>query len=114
MLQRAALVEAIGHRERLAVIGNRNVFQPGLFRRSGHGRHGVFPVGLGRVDVQIAAQVGAIDEPGQPPGMGRFDFAASFAQLRRNPRENERRVNASSSAPATRSLLDVNSRIRSM
>ena len=53
-----------------------------------------FAVGLGRVDVQIAAQVGAIDELRQPPRSGRFDFAASFAQLRRNPCETERRVDA--------------------
>ena len=52
----------------------------------------VLAVGFGGVHVQVAAQVGAIDQPGQRSRRGRFDLAARLAQLRRNPVEAERGV----------------------
>ena len=45
----------------------------------------ILSVGLRRVHVQIAAQVGAIDQARQLVGLGRLDFAPHLTQLRRDP-----------------------------
>ena len=52
-----AFVEPVGHRQRLAVIGDRDVFEAGVARREHHRLEVVLAVGLGRVHVQVAAQV---------------------------------------------------------
>ena len=88
----AALVEAVGHRQRLAVIGDRDVLQPRVARRGGHRPDVVLPVRLGGVHVEIAAQIGELDQTGQARGGGRVDLAAHFAQFGRHPLEAERRV----------------------
>ena len=55
--ERARLVEAVGHRQRLAVIGDRDVLEPGRPRRQRH-RLGVgAAVGRRGVHVQVAAEV---------------------------------------------------------
>ena len=46
----------------------------------------VLAVGLGGVHVQVAAQIGALDQARQRVRCGRLDLAAHLAQLRRNPR----------------------------
>ena len=57
VLERPRLVEAVGHRERLAVIGDGDVLEPGVARRARH-RLGVgAAVGRGRVHVEVAAQI---------------------------------------------------------
>ncbi len=62
--ERAGLVEPVGHRQRLAVIGNGDVLEPGVARGQDHRLEVVLPVGLGRVHVQVAAQIGGLDERG--------------------------------------------------
>ena len=57
-----------------------------------HRRDRVPAVGLGRVHVQIAAEIGAIDEAGQLTGGRGLDLAARLAKLRRNPGQPERFV----------------------
>ena len=43
MRERARLVEAVGHRQRLAVIGDRDVFEPGVARGQRHGSTSSLP-----------------------------------------------------------------------
>ena len=86
------LVEAVRHRERLAVIGNRQVLQPGLARRERHRLDVFAAVGLGGVRVNVAADVLERDEVRQRAPLGRVDLAAPLAQLGRNLRQTERVV----------------------
>ena len=58
MGQRAGFVEPVGHRQRLAVIGDGDVLESGVARREHHRLEVVLAVRLGRVHVQVAAQVG--------------------------------------------------------
>ena len=90
--ERAALVEAVGHGERLAVIGDRDVFEPRLPRRHRHRPDVVLAVRLGGVHVEVAAEIGALDQAGQRARRGGVDLAAHLAQLRRHPVEAERGV----------------------
>ena len=90
----AALVEAVGHRQRLAVIGDRQVFQSGRARRVGHGLEIVLAVGGVGVAVQIAAKVLTCDQGGQGLLRCGFDLAAVLPQFRRDPRQAERAVDA--------------------
>jgi hypothetical protein len=46
------------------------------------------------VHVQVAADVGQLHQFGQPAFLGGFDFTRVFAQLRRNPGQAERFVDA--------------------
>ena len=71
----AVFVQAVRHRQRLAVIGDRDVLEPSFPRRFRHRPEVVFPVGFRGVHVEIAAQVGPIDKPRQPFGQRRLDFA---------------------------------------
>ena len=57
VLERAALVEAVGHRQRLTVIGDGDVLVSHAVRGRGHRLEIVLAVGRGRVHVQIAAQI---------------------------------------------------------
>ena len=70
------LVEAIRHGQRLTVIGDREILEPGRARRFGHRSDIVPAVGLARVAVQIAAEVGTLDQPRQRVRFGRLDLAA--------------------------------------
>ena len=57
-----ALVEAVGHRQRLAVVGDRDVLEAGARAPPPpSSRDVVAAVGLGGVHVQVAAQVAALD-----------------------------------------------------
>ena len=94
MLQRARLVEAVGHGQRAAVIGDGDVLEAGVARRPRH-RPGVgAAVGGRRVHVQVAAHVLEGDEPRQRAGFGGLDLAAILAQFRRDERQPERLVDA--------------------
>ena len=66
--------------------------EPCVPRRLRHRARGVLAVGLGRVHVQVAAQIAAFDEVGQLASRRGLDLAAPFAQLGRNPGEPERLV----------------------
>ncbi len=94
MLERAPFVEAVGHGQRLAVIGNRDVAATGCASGEDHGLELVLPVGGGRVHVEVAAQVAVSNERRQRAFRGRRDLAAVFAKFWRNPRETERLVHA--------------------
>ena len=100
-----ALVEAVGHRQRLAVIGDRDVLEPGVARRLRHrprrrpcrrfrscacaGRH--------------ADRASSIRR-GSACASRRLDLAAVLAQLRRHPRRGRApRRCPPRVAPATRS-----------
>ena len=64
MLERAAFVQAVGHRQRLAVIGDGDVLQAQFPRRFPQRPHVVAPVGFGAVHVQVATQIRAVDQAG--------------------------------------------------
>ena len=87
------LVEAVRHRERLAVIGNGQVLQPRVARRHRHRLDVFAAVGFGRVRVNVAANVFERDEVRQRALFGGFDLAAPFAQLGRDLRQTEGVVN---------------------
>ena len=57
LLQRSALVEAVGHGQRLAVVGDRQVLEAGGARRSRHRLEVFLAVGGIGVAVQVATQV---------------------------------------------------------
>ncbi len=86
------LVEAVRHRERLAVIGDRQVFQSCLSRRERHRLDVVAAVGFGRVGVDVAADVLEPDQLRQRAPFGRLELAAPLAKLGRNLRETQRVV----------------------
>ena len=90
--QRARLVEAVGHRQRLAVVGDGDVLEPRAAAAAGHLLERVAAVGLGRVHVQVAAEVAARQQPRQRAAPRPLDLAAVLAQLRRHPRQAERLV----------------------
>ena len=90
----ATLVEAVGHGQRLAVVGDGQIGQAGLARRQRHRANRVLAVGRGRVAVEVAAQVVAFHQQRQPPVARGLEFAALLAQFGRNPRQAERFVDA--------------------
>ena len=77
--QRPSLVEPIGHRQRLAVVGDGDVLEARVACRGRHRAQLVLPVAFGRVRVQVAAQIAPIDEMWQGVRLGRLDLAAEFA-----------------------------------
>ena len=87
MLQHTTLIQSVGHRHRLAVVGDRNVSMASFLRGRGHGLEIVAAVGRGRVHVQVAAQVGERNQAGKAAWLGRLDFAVMFAQFRLDPGE---------------------------
>ena len=93
VLERAPLVQAVGHRQRLAVVGDGDVLQAGVPRRRCHRSEIVFAVGLCGVHVQIAAQIRTFDETRKRARLRRLDLAAELAKLRRDPFESKRGVN---------------------
>ena len=94
VLERADLVEAVGHREGLAVIGDRDVLEPGGPGRQRH-RLGVgAAVGRGGVHVQVAAEILPLDQPRERPCLGGGNLPAVLPQLGRHERETERLVDA--------------------
>ncbi len=92
MRQRAPFVEAVGHRERLAVIGDRDVLESGVARGGRHRADVILAVGFRRVHVQIAAQIGALDQARQHMKGGGIDFALHLTHFGRHPVESQRRV----------------------
>ena len=74
------------------MIGDGDVLEPRLARRRGHRPDVVLAVGFGAVHVEVAAQIGEIDEPRERAGRGGVELAAHLAQLGRNPVEAERGV----------------------
>jgi hypothetical protein len=79
--------EAAGNANRLRVIGDGHVLIAARAARLDHLRQVVFPVRVGRVDLQIAADVGQLDERRETARLRRLDLAARFPDLRRDPRQ---------------------------
>ena len=71
-----------GDRERLGVVGQDLVGVAAPPGGLGHDLDREVAVGPVRVAVQVAAQVGEVDQVGQPAGQRRLDLAAVLAQLR--------------------------------
>ena len=87
---RAVFVEAVGHRQRFAVVGDRQVAEAGVAGSNRH-RFDIFAaVGFGRVRMDISADVGERNQIGKGAPLGCLDFAAPFSQLGRNLRKAER------------------------
>ena len=92
VFERPPLVEAVGHRQRLRVVGDRDVLVAAPVRLGRHRLQRVAAVGGGGVHVQVAAEVGRRDQLRQAARLGRVDLALVLAQLRGNPRQAERVV----------------------
>ncbi len=84
-VDRSFLIETIRHRQSLGMIGNSDVFVAQRARRFGHLFQRRAAIGLGGMHVQIAANVGKLDQLGQAASERSLDFAAILAQLGRNP-----------------------------
>ena len=104
--ERAALVEAVGHRQRLAVIGDGDVLQPGLARRHRH-RPRCRPCRRSRWCACAGRRADRRDRSrrGSRTRGGGLDLAAHLAQLRRNPVEAERRVDVLLALAGDRGLV---------
>ena len=91
----ARFVEAVGHRERLGVVGDRDVLVAALARgrrpslRASRGRRSRSCACGGRRGCGCSST-----SSGRRPSSGGFDLAAVLAQLGRNPRQAERLVDA--------------------
>ena len=107
MLERAMLVEPVGHRERLAVIGDGDVLQsPAARAARAIVSTSARPSVAVRVHVEVAAEIGTLDQPRQRSGLGRLDLAAVLPQFRRHERQPQRGIDVpSSSSPATRDVV---------
>ena len=85
VLERAPLVEAVGHGQRLAVIGDGDVLVSQPVRGRGHRLEIVLAVGRGRVHVQVAAQIRDGHEPRQRAGDARPRFRRDSRAARARP-----------------------------
>ena len=86
------VVESVGERQILRVVGDGDVLVPTLFRRLGHLLNGAFAVGFNRVHMHFAVNVFYGDKLRQLVLGGEIDFAAVLAHLRRNAVELQRPV----------------------
>lgn len=84
-----ARVEAMGHGDAPAMVGERDILVTELVRRLDHGLDGRGAVGPVGMDMKIAAQVRQGHEVGQLVGLGQRDLAAVLAQLRRDEGESQ-------------------------
>ena len=91
---RARFVEPVGHRQRLGMVGDGDVLEPTLASRGDHGLQVVAAVRLGRMHVQVATKLSALDQCRQLPFDGGFNFAPILTQLRRHPGEAKGFVDA--------------------
>ena len=89
MLKSALVVEAVGHGQVFGVVGDGDVAVTHGEGGLGHFADGVVTVGGGSVHVQVAADVGCVDQPGQGVTGCRLDFSEVLAQLGGNPIHTE-------------------------
>ena len=90
----AFLIQAEGHGEGFGMIGDGDVFVAALARGFGHFFERGAAVGLGGVHVHVAADLAQFDQFGQAAFGGGSISPQVFAQLRRNPGQAQRFVNA--------------------
>ncbi len=94
VLEGAPLVQPVGHRQRLAVIGDGDVLEAAGPRRRGH-RPRCRPCRRSRSCACEGRRAGRRDRPGgEAPGHRSVDLAPILAQLGRDPLEAERFVDA--------------------
>ena len=74
------------------MIGDAEILQAELLRRRGHFLEGIAAIARAGVTMKCAAQIFRLDQARQASFGGGFDFAAIFAQLRRNEIEIERTI----------------------
>ena len=86
---RAFFIQAVGHGESFGMVRDGDVFVAQRAGRFGHLFERGAAVGLGGVHVQIAADIGELDQLRQAVFQRRFNLAAVFAQFGRNPGEPE-------------------------
>src|SRR5207248_10545014 len=72
-----------------ALIGDANIFEAKFLRGRDHFLEGIVSVAGGSMAMKGAAQVLQLDQARQFSRLCRFEFAAIFAQLRRNEIESE-------------------------
>ena len=84
--------QAAGDRERLRVVGQDLVGVAARAGGLGHDLDRVMAVGPVGMAVEVAAQVGQVDEGRQPAGQRRLDLAGVLAQLGLDERQAEERV----------------------
>ncbi len=79
--QGAGVVEAVGHGQVFAVVGDGDVGEAAGEGGFGHLTDGVAAVGGVGVHVEVAADVGQGDELGEGVGGGGFELASVFAEF---------------------------------
>ena len=92
MLEDAMLVQPVRHRERLAVIGDREILQARRERRTRHGFHIGAAVALSGVRVKVATEIGLLDQARQRASLGRLYLAAVFPELGRYEGQPQRGI----------------------
>src|SRR6185312_2830628 len=85
----ALVVESVGHGQVLGVVGDGDVLIASGDGRFGHLADGVAAIGGGGVHVDVAADVGLLDESGNGSSFSSFDFAVVLAEFGGNPLEAE-------------------------
>src|SRR5262249_29827798 len=85
-------VKAVGHDERLAVLGDRDVTESCSACCFRHRLYRIFAVRFHGVHMQVAEEIAAIDQARKSPARRRFDFTLPFSQLWRDPGKAERFV----------------------
>ena len=97
--QGALFVHAVGDGDGFGVVGDGDVFVAARARRCRHLFDGVLAVAFGGVHLEVAADVGQLNQARQAPPGGRFHFAGAFPQLGWNPDQPELLVNFLLGAP---------------
>ena len=82
--------EAVGHGQRLRMVGDPQIFQTQHLGRLGHVFQRVVAVALGRVVMKDSNDVFNLNKVGQVALLRRFDLAGAFAEFRRHIFQSER------------------------
>ena len=85
VFERPLLIQAVGHGQVFRVVGDGDVLVAASQRGLSHLADGVVSVGGIGVHVQVAAQVGLLNEPGQRVAGGSLNLAQVLAHLGRHP-----------------------------
>jgi hypothetical protein len=87
--QQTRLIQAVGHRDALAVIGDRHVLEPPLPGPAHHVGERVLAVGVGGVHVEITKDIPFFEEDRERPGRGQRDLVAPLAEFRWDPSQSQ-------------------------
>ena len=89
LLEEPRSIEPVGHRDTLAMIGDRDILEASLPRAADHLDKRVLTVGVGGVHVEIATDLLLLEKEGEPPLGRKQDLVAPLTQFRGNPGESE-------------------------